>query len=42
MRYDAKIFTIEDRPELGKLIVDQLHGILTAYEMRTENEKTSK
>jgi hypothetical protein len=42
MRYDAKISTIEDRPELDKLIVDQLHGILTAYEMRTGQEKPSK
>jgi hypothetical protein len=39
MRYDAKISTIEDRPELDKLTVDQLHGIFTAYEMRTGNEK---
>jgi hypothetical protein len=42
MRYDAKISTIEDRPELDKLTVDQLHGILTTYEMRTGNEKPSK
>jgi hypothetical protein len=41
MRYNAKISTIEDRPELEKLTVDQLHGILTAYEMRT-GKKTIK
>jgi hypothetical protein len=35
MGYDAKISKIEDRPELDKLTVDQLHGIFTAYEMRT-------
>jgi hypothetical protein len=42
MRYNAKISTIEDRPELDKLSVDQLHGILTTYEMRIRNEKPSK
>jgi hypothetical protein len=40
IRYDAKISRIEDRLELDKLTVDQLHGIFTAYEMRTGNEKT--
>jgi len=39
MRYDANISTIEDRTELDKLIVYQLHGIFTAYEMRTGNGK---
>jgi hypothetical protein len=38
MRYDAKISSIEDRPELDKLTVDQLHGIFTTYEMRTRNK----
>jgi Zn-finger nucleic acid-binding protein len=42
MRYDAKISTIEDRPELDKIIVGELHGIRTAYEMRTRKEKPSK
>jgi hypothetical protein len=31
MRYDAKIYTLEDRPDLDKLTVDELHGILTTY-----------
>jgi hypothetical protein len=35
MRYDAKISTIEDRFDLDTLTVDQLHGIFTAYEMKT-------
>jgi hypothetical protein len=39
MRYDAKISTIEYRPGLDKLTVDQLHGIFIACEMRTQNEK---
>jgi hypothetical protein len=42
MRYDAKISTIEDRPDIDTLTVDQLHGIFTAYEMRTGNDKSSK
>jgi hypothetical protein len=42
MRYDANISTIEDRPELDKLTVDELHGILIAYEMRTGMKKPSK
>ena len=35
MRYDANISTIEEKPDLDKLIVDEIHGILTTYEMRT-------
>jgi hypothetical protein len=35
MRYCAKISTLEDRPDLDNLTMDELHGILTAYEMRT-------
>jgi hypothetical protein len=42
MRYDAKISIIEDRSDLDTLTVDQLHGIFTAYEMRTRNGKSSK
>jgi hypothetical protein len=42
MRYDAKISIIEDRLGLDTLTIDQLHGIFTAYEMRTRNYKSSK
>ena len=42
MRCDAKISTLEDRPDLDKLTVDELPGILKAYEMRTGQEKTTK
>jgi hypothetical protein len=35
MRYDTNISTIEDKPDLDKLTVDELHGILTSYDMRT-------
>jgi hypothetical protein len=37
LRYDAKVFAIESR-DLTKLTMDELHGILIAYEMRTKIE----
>jgi hypothetical protein len=42
MRYDFKLCTLEDRNDLYKLTMDELHGILIAYEMRTREEKSSK
>jgi hypothetical protein len=42
MRYNAKISSIEDRSDLKTLTVDQLHGIFTAYEMRTGHDKSTK
>jgi hypothetical protein len=42
MMYHANISTIEYRPNLEKLTVDELHGILTAYELRKGHEKPSK
>jgi hypothetical protein len=42
MRYDAKVSTLEDREDLDKLTMDELHGIRIAYEMRTKQEKSSK
>jgi hypothetical protein len=42
MRYDANISTIEYRSDLNTLTVDKLHGIFTAYEMRTGNDKSKK
>jgi hypothetical protein len=42
MKYDANISSIEDRFDLDTLTVDQLHGIFTAYEMRTGNDKSTK
>ena len=35
VRYDAKVSTIEESRDLTKLTMDELHGILTVYEMRT-------
>jgi hypothetical protein len=42
MRYDANISTLEDRPNLDNLTMDELHGILTTYEMRTGKERPTK
>ena len=36
MRYDPKISSLEERTDLDTLSMDELHGILTTYEMRTE------
>jgi hypothetical protein len=33
MRFNPKISTLEDRKELDKLTMDELHEILTSYEM---------
>jgi hypothetical protein len=40
--FDAKVFIIEEIKDLDKLTIDELHGILTTYEMRIEKEKPSK
>ena len=42
MKYDSKVSTLEERHDLDKLIVDELHGILTAYEMRTGLNQSSR
>ena len=38
MRFDSKIFAIEERSNLNTMTMDELHGTLTAYEMRIEQE----
>ena len=38
MRFDSKIFAIEERSDLNTMMVDELHGTLTVYEMRIEQE----
>jgi hypothetical protein len=35
MRFDPKISALEERSDLNSIIMDELHGIFTAYEMRT-------
>jgi hypothetical protein len=36
MRFDPKISALEERADLDSISMDELHGIFTAYEMRTE------
>jgi hypothetical protein len=36
MRFDPKISTLEERADLDSINIDELHGIFTVYEMRTE------
>jgi hypothetical protein len=38
MRFNPKISTLEERSDLDSISMDELHGIFTAYEMRTEHE----
>ena len=38
LRFDPKISTLEERSDLNSIRMDELHGIFTAYEMRTEQE----
>ena len=35
MKYDSKVSTLEERDHLKLMIVDELHGIFTSYEMIT-------
>ena len=42
MKYDSKISTLEEQDDLDLMTMDQLHGILTAYEMRMGQNNTSK
>ena len=41
MRFDSKILAIEERTNMDTMTVDELHGSLTAYEMRSEQEDPS-
>jgi hypothetical protein len=38
LKYDAKVFTIEETRDLTKMEMDELHGSLIAYEMRKGTE----
>ena len=38
LRYDTKVYAIEESRDLTKLKMGELHGILTAYKMRTDTE----
>ena len=41
-RFNPNISTLEERTDLDTMTVDQLHGTLVAYEMRIEDEDTSR
>jgi hypothetical protein len=38
MIFDPKISALEEREDIDSISMDKLHGIFTAYEMRTEKE----
>jgi hypothetical protein len=38
MRFNPKILALEERLDLDSISMDKLHGIFTAYELRTEKE----
>jgi hypothetical protein len=40
MRFDANISSLEERADIDTLIMDELHGIFTAYEMRTKQDNS--
>ena len=42
MRYNPKVSTLEEQDDLKKMTMDELHGILTAYEMRTGQNESSR
>ena len=42
LRFDAKVFSLEEKKHLDELTMDQLHGILMAYEMKIEKENPSR
>ena len=42
MKYDSKVFTLEERDDLELMTVAELRGIFTAYEMRMGQDGPSK
>ena len=42
MRYDPKVSTLEEQDDLKKVTMDEIHGILTAYEIRTRKNGSSR
>ena len=38
MGFNPKISAIEERSDLNSISMDELHGIFTTYELRTEQE----
>jgi hypothetical protein len=42
LRFDPKISSLEERADLATLSMDELHGIFTTYEMRTEKDNPTR
>ena len=42
MAYNPKVSTLEDRENISSLTLDELYGILIAYELRIGQENHSK
>jgi hypothetical protein len=42
MRIDPKVSSLEERSYLAMLSIDELHGILTTYKVRTKQDNPSK
>jgi hypothetical protein len=42
MIFDPRISTLEEREYIATLSMDEIHGILTIYEMRTNQDNPSK
>ena len=42
IRYELKMSTLEERDDIELMAVDELHGIFTAYEMRTGQDGPSR
>ena len=42
MAYNPKVYTLEDRQDTENITLDELYGILTAYELRIGRENPSK
>jgi hypothetical protein len=38
MRFNPKISVLEERSDINSISMDELHGIFTTYDMRTEQE----
>jgi hypothetical protein len=42
IRFDSNISELEEREDIATLTMDELHGTLTTYEMRTEQDNPIK
>ena len=42
MWFDSNVLILKDRKDIEKVTMDEMHGILTAYEMRIDKENPSR